>query len=76
MKPMRYKTKRDLPQVDILCEHAFECVYGDSRGYCDDPRINHGNGDAYCFGVRPRVVLSWLGIRKETDENADAETMS
>lgn len=38
-----------------------ECVYN-KAGFCDEPRINRGNGDALCHKMSVSKVLEMLGV--------------
>lgn len=66
-----YRTKRCIPKKVTRCP-MLECVYNGERapkGYCDDPRINHGNGDALCHRWKAGKVIDVLaqsGNQKET----------
>lgn len=50
----------DLPSSPTPCPTA-SCVYNED-GFCDDPRINKGNGDAECHGVSNKALLRRLGL--------------
>lgn len=64
-----------MPRTPHRCPK--QCVYA-VAGVCDDPRINKGNGDAYCHRRGNREVLSWLvqiaaadGSTQQTMETQD-----
>lgn len=49
----------DLPSYPSPCGLEKPCAYRQD-GYCDDPRINKGNGDAACHRMLNRDVLAML----------------
>lgn len=63
-------TKRYLPRDPSPCS-KHDCIYNDG-GICDDPFINYGNSDADCFGIRPRIVLTWIDYGREIQGTDDA----
>jgi len=52
-----YTTKTDIPRKPHRCQTS--CVYNEN-GICDDPFINHGNGDASCYRMPAKKVLEML----------------
>jgi hypothetical protein len=55
-----------LPRVPTPCPKT--CIYA-TEGMCDEPRINKGNGDAYCHKRNNKDVLAWLNEAKQKAAN-------
>lgn len=48
----------DIPLEPTPCPIS-DCVYNED-GVCDEPRINRYNGDAWCYRLSTRRLLSLL----------------
>lgn len=53
------------PVRDAVCPRE-SCVYNE-HGYCDEPYINYGNGDAECHSMSYRQVVEILGVAPRYD---------
>jgi hypothetical protein len=58
--PLGYRRmkKSMLPMTPHNCQQR-DCVYNDD-GICDNPRINKGNSDAFCW--RKNIITVWQWI--------------
>lgn len=52
---------RLMPNTAHHCP-KLDCIYNGltQRSICDNPRINKGNSDAYCFKLNNITVYQWL----------------
>ena len=53
-------SKYNVPLHEMACPR-HDCVYN-KAGFCDEPRINRGNGDAECHKMSVKDVLAMLGV--------------
>lgn len=61
---MRFQWNQVLKQSRNAVCPKESCVYNEI-GYCDEPFINYGNGDAECHEMTYRQVVQMLGLHPD-----------
>lgn len=56
-------TARQLPNWETPCKVTRFCVYRDTFGNCDEPRVNKGNSDSACHQMNNKDLLEVLEPR-------------